>query len=1326
MIMNPGETRPSTAERQPDRRRHPRLAVTLAASLIRPGLAELPCEIRDFCRAGLFLRLIESRPLSPMQSVAANTPVFVGFLPGGRGTARHILSGYVARIVEGGIGVALDTMPEDAFRALSDLALSSKPHEPGRLSEAQSRALRQQCQRALYGALETVLYEFFQGIGGTLNDAADASDSMLQRSLYLGAINQIQGQSQILRGTFLDFVELGFDHPDTHAHEERPGMTEELALIETEKFEDWLTLTGVINHLEMKLDGRLTELEQRYATLTGLPVSRKNLPFGPDVICRSWQRALDALRPDPALKKVYYKAFGEVLKKRIEAFYGELENILAPVPYEKPTLKGVRMAERPAAVRPASGETLRRADQEKEYQAAAAEIDKLYRAASNEDTEHAGGEYSDYQLNRILARLTRALRQSADAEPPDLAPPLMAAGYPARTMPPLPVSPSRVAGDLLEACRTPPHTPGTPAVLRPPNAREASPSQLLAAFGGLSFDQAAGAIPLQSRVRSQIAGDTGEAVTLGVRHQHTLNTVEALLGRAAEEQSLAGDLRTLLGQMARPLYKLAVTDEQFLTDPAHPARKVIDLLDQFSITADDKGRLTDQRLLKLLHRLVERLSAQDAPDAQSFAEAQGYLEELLDPILQTRASRIARLQEISESRHRIGKNKVRIDQILHRRLVNREVPEIVLRLLQKGWHHHLVLLSIQEGFDSTAWRDGIEVIERLTDWLSPEYEPSRTDIGDAQEILRRVEEALRRVSIDVGQEHGLLDDLGMAVMGRLQGKIDTVPARQWLPPDKVEAGQEEESQLSPILEKVRNIRVSDWYQFTIRERTLPLQLIWASSEGDSYVFTNRSVTRKLELNRENLSRQLHSGLTERIESMDLPLMERSENKVIQDAFERIQHNATHDPASGLLNRKGFLQELHRVLGEASRPDSQHALCVLEFDQFRTIYNSCGSEAGDSLLRTLSAEMQTLLRKTDLIAHINEGTFGILLANCAASEGCDIAGQLLGQLKDFSFQHGDKRYTLGLNIGLVEFSEMPGDEGSLLSQADSACLAAKNLGRNQMQIYGMASTQLKAQESLQEWAGRIDRILKEGHLYLRGQMISPINGSGGLRPHYEILLGVHDDAGGEIGPTEFILAAENWRRMPEVDLWTLRRVFEWIRGNREAFDQIGGFSVNLSGLSLHTRDVLDYLLEQLAGGDLPTEKISFEITETATLSGFAAAQEFIREIRRYGCKFSLDDFGSGFSTYSYLRNLSVDYLKIDGAFVKDLVNSPTDLAMVKSMNEIGHSLNMRTIAEYAESQEIIDILRDIGVDYAQGYAVQKPVSLDELVSTLEPAKARMAG
>jgi EAL domain-containing protein (putative c-di-GMP-specific phosphodiesterase class I) len=387
--------------------------------------------------------------------------------------------------------------------------------------------------------------------------------------------------------------------------------------------------------------------------------------------------------------------------------------------------------------------------------------------------------------------------------------------------------------------------------------------------------------------------------------------------------------------------------------------------------------------------------------------------------------------------------------------------------------------------------------------------------------------------------------------------------------------------------------------------------------------------------------------------------------------------------------------------------------IVEFDSLRIVWSACGVDAGEALVRELADAAGQCLGQGAVLASLRDDTFALLVpgVDAAAASGGPVEA-LRARLADHRFEHGGQRFSIGVSVGLASWSPAESDAEEALRRADAACMAARAEGRNRVRVYEQGSRELRRHETLSEWAGRLDALLDGSGLYLRAQQVRPIADAGVL-PHYEILLGIEPQPGMDSGPMGFVTAVERLGRSHDLDRWVICAVFDWIEANPGRFERIGGFAINVSPLSLGSPTILDLLDERLSRPGIPAGKITFELTETAAMDSYGVAQDFIQRVRRHGCRVSLDDFGSGYASYSHLKNLRTDALKIDGAFVRDLLDSPSDRAMVKSMHDVARSLGIRTVAEYVESDAILEALREIGIDYAQGYAIHKPCRIDEI-------------
>jgi len=429
---------------------------------------------------------------------------------------------------------------------------------------------------------------------------------------------------------------------------------------------------------------------------------------------------------------------------------------------------------------------------------------------------------------------------------------------------------------------------------------------------------------------------------------------------------------------------------------------------------------------------------------------------------------------------------------------------------------------------------------------------------------------------------------------------------------------------------------------------------------------------------------------------------------------QLSFQATHDALTGLINRSEFERQLENLLDGASSQHTEHALLYLDLDQFKVVNDTCGHSAGDELLRQLTARIQCRVRESDTFARLGGDEFGILLENCPLDQAVHLANVLLNEVGSFHFSWLDKSFSVGVSIGLVAINDSSGNSARVLSAADTACYAAKDKGRNRVQVYSPDDIEMAQRHGEMHWVARIVKAFEDERFHLYCQPIVPLQPAASAQErHIEILLRMEDENHKMVPPGAFIPAAERYNMMVEIDRWVVKNVFGWLLANAE-LNVI--CAINLSGQSVNDERFLAFLIEQIRVRGVAPHKLCFEITETAAISNLAKASSFIKTVKALGCSFSLDDFGSGMSSFSYLKNLPVDYLKIDGSFVRDMLNNPIDCAMVESINHIGHVMEIKTIAEFVENQLIMEKLLAIGVDYAQGYSIAKPAPLQDFATS----------
>lgn len=438
---------------------------------------------------------------------------------------------------------------------------------------------------------------------------------------------------------------------------------------------------------------------------------------------------------------------------------------------------------------------------------------------------------------------------------------------------------------------------------------------------------------------------------------------------------------------------------------------------------------------------------------------------------------------------------------------------------------------------------------------------------------------------------------------------------------------------------------------------------------------------------------------------------------MREAIKRYQEDlsfqATHDPVTSLVNRREFERRLHVVVNATKHERSQHALIYMDLDQFKVINDTCGHTAGDEYLRQVGGLLHEKLRKHDTLARLGGDEFGVLLEHCPEEHAIRIANELSATIQGFRFVWEGRSFTLGVSIGVVFLDEHSESLSRVLSVVDAACFAAKDGGRNRIHVYRDDDSTLVKRHGEMQWVSRITDAVEQGRFHLYYQLIVPVEAEKEEGIHFEFLLRMQERNGKIIGPGSFLPAAERYNLMLGLDRWVTQTAFDWLADNPEQMEKLGLCTINLSGHSLGDADFMHFVIEKLNQDRVAPEKICFEITETAAIGNLMKATRFMSVLKGRGCRFSLDDFGSGLSSFAYLKNLPVDYLKIDGVFVKDIVDDPIDYAMVKAINEMGHVMGKRTVAEFVEKEAILAKLREIGVDYAQGYGIAKPRPLVEM-------------
>ncbi|MCK5360960.1 MAG: EAL domain-containing protein, partial [Gammaproteobacteria bacterium] len=429
---------------------------------------------------------------------------------------------------------------------------------------------------------------------------------------------------------------------------------------------------------------------------------------------------------------------------------------------------------------------------------------------------------------------------------------------------------------------------------------------------------------------------------------------------------------------------------------------------------------------------------------------------------------------------------------------------------------------------------------------------------------------------------------------------------------------------------------------------------------------------------------------------------------------QLTYQASHDSLTGLVNRAKFEEELKQAIVTCGESTTGHALCYMDLDQFKVVNDTCGHIAGDALLKQLSQLLNKRIRDSDVLARLGGDEFGLLLVNCDLEDAVPIADALRLAVRQFIFRWDERAFDVRMSIGVVSINDPKSTHAELMSAADVACYIAKESGRDFVHAYKPDEKSVTQHHELMQWSQKIQDALRKDKFYLMLQTMAPLLAAQADIQVQEFLLRIRMDDGSVASPATFIPAAERYGLMRDIDMWVIEHCFEVIRDVKKDTDSSVTYlySINLSGQSVGDPEISAYIISKIKEYEIDPNQIMLEITETAAITNIQSALDFISEFSDLGFRFALDDFGAGLSSFGYLKKMKVDFLKIDGQFVKGMADDPIDRMMVNNITHLAYGLGLFVIAESVEDATIMEMLRDIGVHFAQGYHVQRPTSIED--------------
>jgi len=1275
---------------QGERRAFERHAVRWDAMLIGPTGREQTVVIRDFCAGGFFLAAPDAAAVNWPEGGSTVQVRFHDPLS----TSDQEVAAQIMRRRPAGVGLAFSRPRPDVVTILQAVADGQQDAD----SAGARRAPAAGVSRLTRDFLELARGELGRVCDATLEDfAGHLLDELFERSrrahdgseqnAYFAAFRRLREQRQELpgrlRNAFLARLEdsaVPAGGGDDGGRPATARRADELSLVDEREFADWLSRAEVISRAESRFAAQLRTLNRRLTYIMGRRIDDERNPLGPSALCDALGAALPIDALDQRAADAAYELFARVVLSELGDCYATINRtlrsrgILPALEEERPEIRplggGAQRSEPPAGERPPRAPT---PAPPPPPQAPATDVP----AASRPGAGSTGGMPAPERVLDTYRRLQAA--RSGQAAARGGAPPATEASTP--------------AGDPVPAA----------AVMRAVEDLESRLADLPAAGGR------------GERLLSQVQETLGdEQRPLAPETREKVEVLDSWFGDVAENALNTDFLRDWSGRLAVLALKVELASGGFLNAERQPIHHLLDQLDRAGVALAAAHPAERESLRGDLDAVLKGALAESRQRPEAITEASRRIAEMVERPLNARAVNMQKVLQQCEGSQKLERAKRQVDRELDRRLARRQVARLLADFIDGGWRNLLVLVLLRVGAGSDDWRRGLAVVDRLMVALGSGNTRARP-IPEPEKVLAYIERqltAFARYSPEMQRLVGELREQVRAVCreGRLPRPLPMVRVEA-----RARDADAEGSRVSPRwLGQAKLLSVGDWVFFAGRDGTPePLRLQWVAEDHSRFVFVNRSGLKARDISLLELAQQLEAAAAGIAEDLDQPLTERQWQRKLQEMHDEMVRHATHDPLTGALNRKAFMREIERLPARHDEQGRWHALVYLSLDGFKVINSTLGHEAGDRLLVQVAGQLAEAAGEHGHVGRMGGDEFAVLLADTTSAQAQLFAERQCRELETHRFTHEERSLSVAASVGVLPFSQEGRAAGSLVRDADEACLTAKQAGGRRVHMITPDDRELAQLRGSMARAAKLDSALESGGLRLRCQRIAPIAADAALQPFYEVLIVLLDGDGEPLPPQEFITAAERFGRMTAVDRWVIRELLGWCATHPEALRGIDGFTVNLSGPTLNDGSFARFIGEQLEQTGVAGEAICFEVTETAAVQNLSRAADLIHEVKRLGCRFSLDDFGSGLSSYSYLKNLPVDYLKIDGQFIRTIDDDAADHAMVRSINDLGHFLGKRTIAEYVESEDILAQVREIGLDYAQGFAVSRPMSIDEL-------------
>ncbi|MEM9102852.1 MAG: DUF1631 family protein [Pseudomonadota bacterium] len=1312
-----------------DRRQHNRTEINYQARLSKDDNHAQPALIKDFSESGMLISYKDALDILTQHEMTIGNEVDVSFdVKTHQGIKNYQLKATIARALDNGIGLKLVEPDPEMLRVLN--AISMKRQE--QLSENDLKQnipfsiahLVNLFEEETLKFLNPLLNQFFKNVENYFFEIAQSAKTNTEQSQYMESRDIIGKKKSTLEKSFNNKIVQQIALFQSNKLSDMKGNTQKmsaLSLVEKETFDDWLVIRVISSKADNHFQNELFGLQKRLSFICQQKIHNKNNPVGPTLLCEAFQMTFKNLNIDRASERSMYEVFEKSIVSHLGIFYQNLNRILAK--------KGVLTHLRPEIKKQPASDSESNQDVSSDLSSDQTETDIEEKALGEETPQKT---YQRRNISKVFKNLKRNVSHN-DTFADDYAnnnftqtPALSAKN----SAPPAVEAYKNLSQFFSKRNREKQSKSSDGYVSNEAITPALANDQFLKNLNQIQFSNtnlSSTHLSLKQQIEHYLEENSDNAnINLSEEQSYFVDLTDGIVRNIHKSQRISDAIFPHLKRLEAPIAKLMMSDSHFLQSKNHPARKLLDRIARLGAS----GTVITTRVKKSIEETIENVVNHFNDDISVFENSLETLDSLVNKQNEVYKKNVERLRQVYEGQQKTENAKKYVLEEIDKRIAGKSVPKLAIDTLKAGWENLLVLTRIREGDSSKNWTMYMQIFERLLELHKKNAKKIKVNffIDALKGGLTTANSGQFKHQNLVGLIQGILK---VQESGDFTVRIEMVdipastPETQTVKPEqsrervKSDEGKvyligEPSEKIIRWVERVKRLQVGDWIEITSENKSLErVRLAWIGEDYSKLVFINHQGMKVFDLSLQELATMMQNGRAIQVYDTDESIVNVALDEMVRNIYENLSHEATHDELTGLINHNEFIRRIDRSIMLSQGERLNHVVAFVTIHRFKLINQSFGYEQSNEILKTFANRLKQTMESEFSVhcARQANADFTLLLERTTSETAYRKFSEFIDHLTKEPIHIESNTVSLNIHIGLYELKKHSIVAGDAVKFAEQACDNAQDIGQDNIQVYKPSE---RDTDTNNQWVASVQSTIDYNRLNLRSQGVKSLNTASENWIHSEILMVVFDENGKEQPPKYFIKAAEEFEKMAIVDRWVISTTLRWAQHHPTAFAKLGGVSINLSGHSINDESFAEFLFEILHETQVPLEKICFEITETTMIANIDDASDFINELKDYGCLFSLDDFGSGLSSYNYLKNLNVDFIKIDKSFIQQLHENSNNLAMVKSIKEMGHYMGKQVIAEGVEDKETLDLLIEIGVDFAQGYYIQRP-------STLELAK-----